>query len=185
MRLDPPSVVIELSHEATKPRYDDRLTAGTVSLGATVSRLAADKFDELFQAQIQMFEFACRVDSRRWVWGFDTDAQGVQDRIDSITDAVAARIPDVRMSWSEPQMIPIDARRTHARLSDLLIRETLSASASNHVLDKNEVRLGTAPLAPSDVAAARLDEEVRRLTRQFRSQTTKLQQQAQCLRPKR
>jgi hypothetical protein len=185
IRLDPPSVLIELSHEATKPRCVDRFSAGIVSLGATVSRQAAGKFDELFQAQIQMFDFAYRVDTRRWVWGFDTDVHGVQDRIDSIADALAARIPNVRMSWSEPQMIPIDARRTHPRLSDLLIRETLSASATNHVLDGNEVRLGTAPLAPSDVAAGRLDEELRRLTGQFGSQTTKLQQQAQSLRPKR
>jgi anti-sigma regulatory factor (Ser/Thr protein kinase) len=183
IRLDPPSVSIELSHDATMPRCADRLTAGIVSLGATVPRRAADKFDELFQAQLQMFDFAYRVDTRRWVWALDTDAHEVQDRIGSITDAAAARIPDVRTRWSEPQMIPIETRRTHWSLSDLLIRETLSASTTSRGLDKNEVRPGTSPLAPSDVAAERLDEEIRRLTRHFRSQTTKLQQQAKSLRP--
>lgn len=153
MRLDPPSITIELSHEATAPRCEDRIAAGILSVGAAVSREAADQFDELFQSQAQMFDFVYRVETRRWVWVFDTDVHGVQDRIDSIIDAVAAKIPEVRMSWSEPQMIPIDARRTYARLSDLLVRETLSASTSSRILDNNEVRLGTAPIVHSDVAA--------------------------------
>jgi hypothetical protein len=184
MRLDPPSITIELSHEATAPRCEDRIAAGILSVGAAVSREAADQFDELFQSQAQMFDFVYRVDTRRWVWVFDTDGHGVQDRIDSIIDAVAARIPEVRMSWSEPQMIPIDARRTYARLSDLLVRETLSASTSSRILDNNEVRLGTAPIVHSDVAATRLEDELRRLTGQMQSQTKRLQQQAKNLRPK-
>ena len=184
IRLDPPSVAIELSHQATRPRCEDRLAAGNVSVGAAVSREAADAFDELLQTQLQMFDFAYRVDARRWVWGFDTDSHGVQDRIDSIIDAAEAKIPSVRMSWSPPQMIPIDAKRTHSRLTDLLVRQSLSALTSSHVLDNNEVRLGTSPIVQSDTAAARLDQELRRLTGQLRLQTTKLQQQARNLRPR-
>jgi hypothetical protein len=184
MRLDPPSVEIDVSHEASAPRCEDRLAAGTVTVGAAVSREAADAFDQLLQSQLQMFDFVYRVNTRRWVWAFDVDTHGVQDRIDSIVDAVAASIPSVRMSWSDPQMIPVDGRRTNSRLSDLLVRETLSASVSTHVQDKNEVRLGTAPIVQSDVAADRLDAELRRLTSKLQSQTTRLQQQAKNLRPK-
>jgi hypothetical protein len=183
MRLDPPSVEIEVSHEASSPRCEDQLAAGIVSVGAAVSREVAEDFDQLLQSQLQMFDFVYRVNTRRWVWAFDVDANGVQDRIDSIADAVTARIPNIRMSWSDPQMIPVDGRRTHSRLSDLMVRETLSASASTHVLDKNEVRLGTGPIVPSDAAADRLDAELRRLTSKLQSQTTKLQQQAKNLRP--
>ena len=184
MRLDPPSVTIKLSHEATSPRCEDRLAAGSVSLGAAVSRQAADQFDELVQSQTQMFDLIYRVETRRWVWVFDTDTHGVQDRIDSIVDSATAKIPGVRMNWSEPQMIPVDARRTHSRVSDLLVRETLSASTPSRVRDKNEVRLGTAPIVHSDVAATRLDAELRRLTSQLRTQTKKLQHQARNLRPR-
>lgn len=184
VRLDPPSVAIELSHEATKPRCQDRLAAGVVSVGATVSRDAADAFDRLLQSQLQMFDFAYRVDTRHWVWIFDTDAHGVQDRIDSINDAASAQIGSTRTIWTEPQMIPIDQRRTQVRLSDLMVRESLSASTSSRVIDQNEVRLGTAPLVHSDVAENRLDVELRRLASQFQAQTSKLRQQAKNIRLK-
>jgi hypothetical protein len=50
------------------------------------------------------------------------------------------------------------------------------------VVDNNEVRLGTAPIVPSDVAGTRLDEELKRLSGQFQRQTKKLQRQASQLR---
>jgi hypothetical protein len=148
-----------------------------------VSRDTADKFDELLQGQAQMFDLVYRVNTRRWVWVFDTDVHGVQDRIDSIAGVVESKIPGARMSWSKPQMIPLEARRTHSRLSDLMIRETLSASTSGYVRDNDEVRLGTAPIKPSKIAATRLDEEMRWLARQLRSQSQQLRQQAKNLRP--
>jgi anti-sigma regulatory factor (Ser/Thr protein kinase) len=182
IRLDPAMVTVELSHQGATPRCDERFAAGIVCVGAAVSREASDAFDVLFQAQLQMYDFGYRVDTRRWIWGFDTDAHGVQDRIDSIIDATTTGISGVRLSWSKPQMIPIDSKRMHSRLSDLLIRLTLSASASSHVVDNNEVRLGTAPIVPSDVAGTRLDEELKRLSGQFQRQTKKLQRQASQLR---
>ena len=183
LRVDPPVIKIELMHEATSPRCENRIAAGVVSLGVTVSREAADHFDQLLQGQMQMFDFAYRVATRRWVWAFDIDANGVECRIKSIADTVLSRIPEMRMNWTNPQMIPIDGRRMHARLTDLLIRETLSASTSLHPSDKNAVRLGTAPIAVSNVATSRLDQELRRLTRKLRSQTQVLREQAQALRP--
>ncbi len=62
MRLDPPSVKIEVSHEASTPRCEDRLAAGIVSVGAAVSREAADAFDQLLQSQLQMFDLVYRVE---------------------------------------------------------------------------------------------------------------------------
>jgi hypothetical protein len=183
MRLDPPLLTVELTHEATRPRCEDRLAAGIVTVGAAVSREVADEFDGLLQTQLQMFDMTYRVGTRRWVWFLDVDSHGVEDRIDAINDAVAAKIPSARTTWSKPQMIPIDARRTHSRVSDLMIRESLAASTFGHVLDNNEVRLGTGPIETSEIAAQRLDAELRRLTEQLQLQTTKLRQQAKNLRP--
>jgi Histidine kinase-, DNA gyrase B-, and HSP90-like ATPase len=183
MRLDPPLLTVELTHEATRPRCEDRLAAGIVTVGAAVSREVADEFDGLLQTQLQMFDMTYRVGTRRWVWFLDVDSHGVEDRIDAINDTVAAKIPSARTTWSKPQMIPIDARRTHSRVSDLMIRESLAASTFGHVLDNNEVRLGTGPIETSEIAAQRLDAELRRLTEQLQLQTTKLRQQAKNLRP--
>ncbi|MGB7324288.1 MAG: HAMP domain-containing sensor histidine kinase [Rubripirellula sp.] len=183
VRLDPPSVAIEITSETAKPRCEDRIAAGVVTLGAAVSRENADAFDRLLQTQMQMFELAYRTDTRRWVWVFDVDAHGVDDRIAMINDMATNQIGGVRMAWTPPQMIPVDERRTESRLSDLMVRESLAASKSSTVTDQNEVRLGSSPLVHSDAAAARLDAELRRLSSQMRSQTSRLRQQARNLRP--
>ena len=182
LRLDPPVVKVELKHEATVPRSENRIAAGIVSLGVTVPGDLADQFDRVLQDQMQIFDFAYRVETRRWVWAFDVDAHGVQDRIDSISDMVMSRIPGMRMNWTAPKLIPVDARRTHVRMSDLLVRESLSA-LTHHSSDRDSVRLGTAPITPSNVAASRLDQELRRLTGRLKSQTRVLRDQAKNLRP--
>jgi hypothetical protein len=184
MRLDPPEVTIRLSHESISPRSADRLSAGIVTLGAAVSRETADQFDQVLQSQSQMFDLIYRVHTRRWVWVLDADADGAQERIDSIVDAVNTKLPAARMKWSAARMIPIDRRRTQSRLSDLLVRETLASVVSSTVRDNNEVRPGTPPLELSEVAARRLDEELRRLASRLCWQTEKLQQHARSLRPK-
>ncbi|TWU55707.1 sensor histidine kinase [Rubripirellula reticaptiva] len=183
VRLDPPSIAIEITSETAKPRCEDRIAAGVVTLGAAVSRENADAFDRLLQTQMQLFELAYRTDTRRWVWVFDVDAHGVDNRIAMINDAATNQIGGVRMAWTPPQMIPVDERRTESRLSDLMVRESLAASKSSTVTDHNEVRLGSSPLVHSDAAAARLDAELRRLSNQMRGQTSRLRQQARNLRP--
>ncbi|QDT03130.1 Autoinducer 2 sensor kinase/phosphatase LuxQ [Rubripirellula lacrimiformis] len=183
VRLDPPSVAVEISQTTAHPRCEDRMAAGTVTLGAAVSRQAADAFDQCLQSQLQLFELVYRVDSRRWVWVFDTDAHSVDARIALVSDHAKSQVDGIRMAWSAPQMIPVDARRTEARLSDLMVRETLAASASARGVDQNDVRLGAAPIVHSEAAAARLDAELRRLSDQMRGQTLRLRQQARNLRP--
>lgn len=183
VRLDPPSVAVELSHDTVKPRCEDRLAAGTVTLGAAVSRQAADDFDRLLQSQLQMFELVYRTETRRWVWVFDVDAHGVDDRIAMIGDSANESIGGVRMAWSTPQMIPIDDRRTASRLSDLMVRESLAASTSSRVVDQDTVRLGSSPIVPNGNAELRLDAEMRHLSVQMKNQSARLRQQANNLRP--
>ena len=157
------------------------MAAGTVSLGATVSRAVADDFDHVFQRQQRMFDFVYRVESRRWVWTLDVDSEGVSTRIDSITDEILNQIPETRMTWSPSRMIPVATRITHSRLSDLLVRSTLAASTLSNVNDQDEVRLGTLPIGDCKVAANRLDDELRRLTARFQTESRALKQQARNL----
>jgi hypothetical protein len=184
IRLDPPSVAIDLTHPSGTPRCDDRVAAGTVTLGAAVSRQAAEDFDRLLQSQLQLFELAYQTDTRRWVWLFDVDAHGAKHRIAMIGDSANETINGVRMAWSTPQMIPIDDRRTISRLSDLLVRESLAASTSSRVADQDAVRLGSNPIVHSEAAAVRLDAELRRLSDQMKGQSARLRQQARSLRPR-
>ena len=189
IRLDSPaddvrSATVQLHHCDTKPRAADCYAAGVVTLGAAVSRQVADQFGDVLNRELQMFDMNYRVDARRWVWIFDADQNSVADRIESIDQATKSGLEGVRSTWSEPQIIPVAFKNSMPRLSDLIIRQTLSASTTDHGLGHDEVRLGTSPINPSEIANQRLDEELRRLSQQMMAQTQRLKQQSQNLRPR-
>ena len=181
-QVELPIMSATLSHNATRPRSEGQVVAGVVSLGAAVPRTTADRFDHLLQRQQRMFDLVYRVESRKWVWAFDIDPESIQARIESISDEATTQMPDARMNWSATQIIPIYDRVTHSRLSDLLVRSTLAASSLSNVNDQDEVRLGTLPIGVSKVAAGRLDDEMRRLTHRFRSESRMLAKQVEKLR---
>ena len=175
---------LRLIYATATPQATDVFAAGVVHVGAAVSRQAADQFDEIIHRQVGVFEFIYRVNTRRWVWGFDADPDRIGVRIESINQAVKSSAEGLRSTWTDPQFIPIEPKTTATRICDLIVRQTLSASTIDHGLGNDEVRLGTSPIAPSDSASQRLDEELRRLSQTMRSQTLRLKQQSQKLKPR-
>jgi hypothetical protein len=163
IRLDAPAIVLTLSHHAARPTCRDHFVAGAVALGGTVSRVAADQFDQLLQAKLNNYDLAYRVDTRRWVWCFDADADSVRRRIESLEELATSCIAGVRMKWSHLQSMQLDASRTAGQVSDLVVRQFLAASQNAMRFDPQEVRPGTSPIAASKSAEIRLDAEVRRL----------------------
>ncbi len=184
LRFDSAPARVSLGELSEFPRYANRMSVGKVILGATVSRSSADAFDRFLQRQIRMHDLVYRVGVRRWVWVFDDHEQDVGRRIESITSFAMSVIPGIRMNWSRPMMIPVDPRQTNLRLSELLIRNTLSESTSAGLVDKDTVRMGTAPMEPSAAATDRLDEELRRLSGQLKMQSDRMGRQARHLRPR-
>lgn len=183
IRLDSPSVSVSLTHEGARPRCEDLFTAGVVSVGATVSKDAADRFDAVLQSQLQIHDLAYRVETRRWIWCLDANQELVGDRIATISEQAQSAIPEIRLKWSPPQTIVLDQRRTSLWMNDLLVRQSLASAWNPPRFESDDVRPGTAPLATSSVAASRLDAEMQRLTGKFRMQSRKLQQQVKNLRP--
>ncbi len=181
MRLDPPVLSVTLSAETPPPRCEDRLTAGIVTLAAGTERVTADAFDKLVQSQLQMFELLYRVDVRRWVWMLDADIRDARQRAKAIDERCNQELKNLQTHWSSPQIIPVDEQRLAPRLSDLLIRHSLHTAGACYS-DGNEVRLGTAPIQPSEVAATRLDDELRRLGARWKIQTLQIQASAEKLR---
>ena len=114
-------------------------------------------------------------------WAFDLDADAIQGRIEAMTDEAMTLMPDARMNWSAPQMIPL-LRVTHSRLSDLLVRSTLVASSLASFNDQDEVRLGTLPLFFRG-GCYRLDKEMKRLSYRFGVEARVLAKQARKLSP--
>lgn len=181
VRLDSPCCRVELDHEAVRPRSECEFAAGGVSVGAMVNREAADRFDKFLQGQCYLFDFVYRIDVRRWVWVIDAEQETIQERIASIASAAVAASSQLRIDWSDPQMIPVNSKRSANRLTDLLVRETLFFATSDQVMDTNAVCLGTKPSQPSSVAAERLDEELVHLISKMKSQAGDFRQQAKRL----
>ena len=182
-RLNPPSLTTKLQLDSIQPKVSDRFVAGTVTLGAALPNSTSDGFDALLQSRSQPFDFVYRIDQRSWVWIFDANLRDVPSRIAAITAAAESKFEAIRARWSRPQSVMINGRGTAARVSDLLVRETLHASALEKIVDHNQVRLGTAPLEQSDTAMNRLDQELKRLSARMRAQTEHLKKQAINLRP--
>ncbi len=162
-RLDSAPKSIAITCDRDVPQCQNEISVGTVTLGAAMPKQAADQFDRFLQNRLRMFDLAYRVDTRCWVWAFDANHDSIAKRIDALTRAAGKQIASARLHWSEPRILPLDQRRTVAMLSDLLIRESLTASSSLNRWDTNEVRMGSAAIEPSDVAERRLETELRRL----------------------
>jgi anti-sigma regulatory factor (Ser/Thr protein kinase) len=181
IRIDNPATVIELSGEGSEPEFDNRIAAGSVHLGAAMPSQAAEAFDVILQNHLRMFDFVYRIDARNWVWVFDADQSAAEQRIDEIKKIADQQIDNLRLSWSQPQTIPLDQHRTAARLSDLLVRHALSA-AKTPIVENPEVVPG-APLPQSPVATERLEEELRRLSQRLNLQSEQIAKQAVRMRP--
>lgn len=183
LRIDSAPARMSLAQPLSSPNESEQFTAGTVRLGAAVSKASADAFDRFLQRQLQMYDLAYRVGARHWVWAFDSSPKNVQQRIDSLISRSTTVISGLRMNWSDPMVIPVDAHKTNVRLSELLIRESLAESTAMGVVNKDEVRMGTAPLELSQWTSDRMNEELKRLSGQLKQQTQRLQRQARHLRP--
>ncbi|WP_345689007.1 HAMP domain-containing sensor histidine kinase [Novipirellula caenicola] len=183
VRLDPPMLSVELAHDSVVPRLHDLATVTTVSMGAAMSRADADQFDSLLQRDAWLFDLIYRVDTRRWICVLDGDSEESRRRALIITETARQKMGSVRLDWGLPSPLDLQHRGAAAKLSDLFVRETLAASSSATVTDANQVRLGTAPIAMSPVAAERLDEELRRLAERLQRQAVTVSGQAEMLRP--
>jgi len=100
-----------------------------------------------------------------------------------LTDGAAVEIVGARLRWSGPQIIPVDGRKMLSRVSDLLVRETLSSLTDSRYFEPDAVRMGTAPIPVSPIATARLDEELRRNSLRLKKQTSTLRRHARQMRP--
>ncbi|TWU41505.1 Sensor protein EvgS precursor [Novipirellula aureliae] len=183
VRLDPPLLSVELSQQGNSPRFANRVSLGTVSLGAAMSRPDADEFDQMLQKELRLFELAYRVDTRAWVCVMDADNETLANRMQNISDTAEQTISAVRLKWSDASVMGIDHPMAAAKLTDLLVRKTLSSTSQTTIANNDQVRLGTAPIESSNAASVRLDQELKRLSAQLRRQSKTFKTQAAALRP--
>ena len=176
VRVDNPSVVVELHNEDVAPTAEDRISVGTIELSDASSFDTANRLDEILQTQMGMYDLVYRVDERLWVWVFDANFGDAEQRIDQLSEFVHSQIDDIGMSWSEPQSVPLDDRRTAMQLTDVFVRHSLAGKTT--VVDTTDI-----VFEETEVIASRLDQEMQRLAERLASQNELLNQQSKRLRP--
>jgi hypothetical protein len=127
---------------------------------------------------MRITDFAYRADRRKWVIAWDADQQEAAARRRGLQTLANVELGDMRLTWGDFFPISLLAERPdqaantlRVRLSDLMIRSTLSRSAKS-IRDTDQVRLGTAPLAVSQTAERRLERDADFFRRDQNASTT-------------
>ncbi len=207
MRFDSPSITVELQHEGSQPNVDDRAAAGTVSLTDSAPAATAEAFDIFLQEQAGMYDLVYRTDLRNWTWVFDANVQQADQIIDQVYEQAKTRIPNIHLSWTDPQSIPLDGRRTADRLIEIMqqlpsalpqfaapnpVEARLDAMLGRHSSQTNsqpDSQIESGLLADqqdiqySETASLRLDQEVQRMHQRAKNQNSLLKNQAKRIRP--
>lgn len=164
VRIDLPSQAIELGAGEVQPAYANEVYLTTVSVGAAIPASGTDAFDAILQRSMRMTELAYRTGRRSWVIAWDADRDMGNTKRAELQRMVRNELDGLRMTWGQSSVVSVHKNQHFGtslplRLTDLMVRETLSA-AQHSVNDADQVRLGTAPIAHSPLAASRLEKEV-------------------------
>ncbi|MCC9655782.1 sensor histidine kinase [Rhodopirellula halodulae] len=173
---------VELHGGPTRPIRADRLSLVRVTADDECPMEMADRFDQALQYQLTTFELAYRTSRRSWVCAFDADDHSLPARMEQIDQLAQRSQPAMSLHWNTPAVVPIHERNLQCLLVDAMTTQSLS-EAPGKIADMDSVRLGTPEISFSPVAAARLDEELRRLNHRMKSQSERLQQQSAAIRP--
>ncbi|TWT94223.1 sensor histidine kinase [Neorhodopirellula pilleata] len=167
------------------PQRISRVAIGTLSISPEASLEETERFDQCLQRRLGRFELTYQTSRRGWIWVFDADHRGIEDRISQISRAFESELPRLNYVWGEPSIAPVHQRGLQRLLIDRMTKQSLSAAvnANGGAVDQDSVRLGTQPITTTQVASSRLDEELRRLSARLRGQSKQFRHQAASLRP--
>lgn len=164
MRIDvPASNRVELVCQNQTALFPETMVMTSVSIGAASSRESADRFEKMLQRSLRVSELGYRVSDRSWVVAWDADARSAVVRRNELENqSVEESAP--RLQWRPfREVSTIEPRALANRMCDLLVRSALGDAQRMPELSVNdEPRIG-----PSMVAAARLEQQVHRLRRDF------------------
>ena len=176
-----PGTTVVLGPEWRKADGGQSAVIGTIEVGALVPRRCVTEIDQVLQRSMSPFDLLVPIAADRWIYCLDVTPPGAGDRIDQVNAAVRNRLPEARLQWSNPRPTKI-GRNWVSKLSDVVVRQTLIGTASPAIASPDEVRPGTAEIGNNEVAAQRLDAEMRHLGRRLAKHTDVIHQQAAKLR---
>lgn len=167
------------------PQRISRVAIGTLSISGESTNEEGEQLDQLLQNRLGRFEMSYQTSRRSWVWVFDADHRNLDARISQISNAAGSHFPQLELSWGEPSVAPVNQKSLQRLLLDRMIKQSLSSATGTpggHI-DHDSVRLGTQPIAATQVAASRLDDELQRLSKRLKGQSQQLRKQSKTLRP--
>ncbi|MCO8121452.1 HAMP domain-containing histidine kinase [Stieleria sp. TO1_6] len=171
VRIDVPSLAVELAVSEHQPAFPDQLLLTTVSIGAATQAANTNAFDELLQRSIRITEFAYRAGRRNWVIAWDADRETALRKRAELELTLRNELQGIRLTWGKFSLVPIATSSDSlpggslvSRLCDLMVRQSFSASR-RQMPDGNRMRLGAPMISPSPGAESRLETEVQRICR--------------------
>ncbi|MEM9826953.1 MAG: HAMP domain-containing sensor histidine kinase [Planctomycetota bacterium] len=179
----PSSVHRSLGPETRRPNVEDRIQVGTIDVGVMVPARSTRMLDAILQRVTTDFEWTFETRPGQFIYALDCRKVDMPRRLQQLKVAIAARLPDVRTTWSESQEMKIEPSRWLHQLTEMVVRRSLAVGPSAEPIGHlDAVRPGTRPIEHSDVASARLDEEIRRLGKRLSQQAERIRTQARNLR---
>ena len=174
--------MVELKVGQKRPMVPGRAMIGTLHVGAMVPREVAMQVSEVMPRAIGYFDFVEPISENTFVYAIDETRQRFADRTDQIDAKILRRLPQARLQWSDPQEASIDDHRWVTRFTDLAVRcHLMTDRRENAVAIIDESRLGSDEIGPSEVAASRLEEELRHMGSRMRSQNAAIRNQTKKL----
>ena len=171
----------ELGPEWQRPQTDNRVLIGTMSVGAMVPKESLQALPQVLQRVATEFELLYPTDQRNYLYALDARPAGFDERVDEIVRSVDRRLPGVRLHWSPPQTAMVAEHRWITQMTDLAVRMSLRGRRGESLRDPDSFADAGQSQETSQVAAARLDAEIRRLGVHMRRQTQAMRAQASKL----
>jgi len=137
-----------------------------------------EEIDRVLQADQRMHELVYRTHPGRWVALWDCDEDELGDRCRGCERVLAAGRSRRNLRWLASRVITIGDRGQRGLVHDLLVRDALWSHRREPIFDSRTVH---GPQLSNSVAEARLDAELKRLSRWMGRQSRRVQYQAQLI----
>ena len=178
----PQQRVVSLGPSWQRPTSATHGQVAMMTLGALMPTDVVEQFNTILHRCVSTFDLFYAIDPRHYLCVIDAPPRQWRDRIEDLRAAINQRVPGARMQWNQPISIAIDPHTWIARLSDIMVRQSLQRESTTEVFDRDQIRPGTESFAGGDRTAARLDAEMRRLGTRIGKQTDTLRSQAAKMR---
>jgi hypothetical protein len=157
------------------PRFPPSILASSLQVAGSLEPTALEAIDRALQSDQRLHELVYRTHAGRWVVLWDCSEDDLSERRHACERTLGPLVRPGNLRWLASRTIAVTDHGHRGLLHDILVRSTLWSHRRQPIFDKQAVR---GPQLSKSVAEARLDAELRHLSRALGKQSQRVQQQA-------